>query len=106
MGNFRPYDSRFIAGLAEFATAARARIRHKYQGDRAMKKLRMGFAGFYLLALLLSMTAYQAAAQDANFVGSWDMTVTSDGGQGGSGNRGGGGGAQTLTITKDGDKFQ
>jgi hypothetical protein len=109
MSNFRPYDSRFLAGLAEFATAARARIRHKYQGDRAMKKLRMGFAGFYLLALLLSMTAYQAAAQDANFVGSWDMTVTSGGrggGQGGGGNRGGGGGAQTLTITKDGDKFQ
>jgi hypothetical protein len=105
MGNFRPYDSRFIAGLAEFATAARARIRRKYQGDLAMKKLRMGFAGCYLVALLLAMTAYQAAAQDANFVGTWDMTVTG-GGQGGGGNRGGGGGAQTLTITKDGDKFK
>ena len=74
-----------------------------------MKKLRMGFAGFYLVALLLSMTAYQAAAQDANFVGTWNMTVTGGGrggGQGGGGNRGGGGGAQTLTITKDGDKFK
>jgi hypothetical protein len=75
-----------------------------------MKKLRMGFAGFYLVALLLSLTAYQAAAQDAHFVGTWDMTVTGGGrgaGQGGGGNRGGGGGgAQTLTITKDGDKFQ
>jgi hypothetical protein len=111
MGNFRPYDSRFIAGLAEFATAARARMRHKYQGDRAMKKLWLGFAGFYLVVLLLSMTAYQAAAQDANFVGTWDMTVTvggRGGGQGGGqgGNRGGGGGAQSLTITKDGDKFK
>jgi hypothetical protein len=75
-----------------------------------MKKLRMGFAGFYLVALLLSMTAYQAAAQDANFVGTWDMSVTGGGrgaGQGGGGNHGGGGGgAQTLTITKDGGKFQ
>src|ERR1700683_2985316 len=109
MSKFRPYDSRFIAGLAEFATAARARIRHKYQGDRAMKTLRMGFAGFYLVALLLSMTAYQAVAQGANFVGSWDMTVTGGGrggGQGGGGNRAGGGGAQTLIITKDGDKFK
>jgi hypothetical protein len=110
MSHFRPYDSRFFAGLAEFATAARARIRHTYQGDRAMKKLRVGFAGFYLVALLLSMTAYQAAAQDANFVGTWDMSVTGGGrgaGQGGGGNHGGGGGgAQTLTITKDGEKFQ
>jgi hypothetical protein len=78
-----------------------------------MKKLRLGFAGFYLVALLLSMTAFQAAAQDANFVGTWDMTVTGGGrgggqggGQGGGGNRGGGGGAQSLTITKDGDKFK
>src|SRR5580658_8074479 len=78
-----------------------------------MKKVRIGFAGFYLVALLLSMTAYQAAAQDANFVGTWDMTVTGGGrgggqggGQGGGGNRGGGGGAQSLTITKDGDKFK
>jgi hypothetical protein len=110
MSHFRPYDSRFFAGLAEFATAARARIRHTYQGDRAMKKLRVGFAGLYLVALLLSMTAYQAAAQDANFVGTWDMSVTGGGrgaGQGGGGNHGGGGGgAQTLTITRDGDKFQ
>ena len=43
-----------------------------------MTKLRLGFAVFYLVALLLSMTAFQAAAQDANFVGSWDMTVTGD----------------------------
>lgn len=74
-----------------------------------MKKLWLGFAGFYLVVLLLSMTAYQAAAQDANFVGTWDMTVTGGargGGQGDGqgGNRGGG--AQSLTITKDGDKFK
>jgi hypothetical protein len=73
-----------------------------------MKKLRLGFAGFYLVALLLSMTAFQAAAQDANFVGTWEMTITGGGrggGQGGGGNHGGGG-AQSLTITKDGDKFK
>jgi hypothetical protein len=85
-----------------------------------MKKRRLGFAGFYVIALLLSLTVFQAAAQDANFVGTWDMTVTGagrGGGQGGGqadgqsggqggGHRGGGGGAQSLTITKDGDKFK
>jgi hypothetical protein len=80
-----------------------------------MKKVRLGFAVFYLVALLLSLTAFQAAAQDANFVGSWDMTVTGggrgggqgdgqSGGQAGGGHRGGG--PQSLTITKDGDKFK
>jgi hypothetical protein len=81
-----------------------------------MKKLRLGFAGFYVIVLLLSLTVFQAAAQDANFVGTWDMTVTGggrgggqgggqDNGQAGGGHRGGGG-AQSLTITKDGDKFK
>ena len=80
-----------------------------------MEKVRLGFAVFYLVALLLSLTAFQAAAQDANFVGSWDMTVTGggrgggqgdgqSGGQAGGGHRGGG--PQSLTITKDGDKFK
>jgi hypothetical protein len=84
-----------------------------------MKKLRLGFAALYLVALLLSLTAFQAAAQDANFVGSWDMTVTGGGrgggqgggqgdgqggGQAGGGHRGGG--PQSLAITKDGDKFK
>ena len=80
-----------------------------------MKKLRLGFAAIYLVALLLSLTAFQAAAQDANFVGSWDMTVTGggrgggqgdgqSGGQVGGGHRGGG--PQSLTITKNGDKFK
>ena len=90
-----------------------------------MKKLRLSFAVFYLVALLLSLTAFQAAAQDANFVGNWDMTITgggrgggqgggqSDGqsggqgdGQAGGGHRGGRGGAQSITIAKDGDKFK
>ena len=90
-----------------------------------MKKPRLSFAVFYLVALLLSLTAFQAAAQDANFVGNWDMTVTgggrgggqgggqSDGqsggqgdGQAGGGHRGGRGGAQSITIAKDGDKFK
>ena len=90
-----------------------------------MKKLRLSFAVFYLVALLLSLTAFQAAAQDANFVGNWDMTITgggrgggqgggqSDGqsggqgdGQAGGGHRGGRGGAQSITIAKNGDKFK
>jgi hypothetical protein len=82
-----------------------------------MKKLRLGFTVVYLVALLLSLTASQAAAQDANFVGTWDMTVTGGGrggGQGGSqgGDQGSGashgsrGGPQSLIIAKDGDKFK
>lgn len=84
-----------------------------------MEKLRLGFAAVYLVALLLSLTVFQAAAQDANFVGSWDMTVTGGGrgGQGGGqgdgqnggqagGGHHGGGGPQSLTIAKDGDKFK
>ena len=91
-----------------------------------MKKFRLGFAVFYLIALLLSLAAFQARAQDANFVGTWDMTVAGGGrgggqgggqnggqsgdqgdGQAGGGHRGGrGGGPQSLTIAKDGDKFK
>jgi hypothetical protein len=82
-----------------------------------MHKFRLGFAGFYVLALLLlSVSVLRAAPQEASFVGSWEMTVTGggqgggqDGGQGqggGGGHRGGGGGAQSLTITQDGDKFK
>src|SRR5271156_5304811 len=80
-----------------------------------MQKFRLGFAGFYVFALLLlSVTVLRAAQKDASFVGSWELTVTGggpgggqDGDQaGGGGNRGGGGGAQSLTITQDGDKFK
>jgi hypothetical protein len=87
-----------------------------------MKKFCSGFTAFYLIALLLSLTAFRAAAQNANFVGTWDMTVTGGGqgggqadgqsgdqgnGQAGGGHHGGrGGGPQSLTITKDGDKFK
>jgi hypothetical protein len=78
-----------------------------------MQKFRLGFVALYVLALLLSVTAVQAAPQDANFVGSWEVTMAAGGrggggGQGGGGgNRGGGGGgAQSLTITQDGDKFR
>lgn len=81
-----------------------------------MKKLRLGFAAVYLVALLLSLAVFQAAAQEANFVGTWDMTVTGGGrgggqaggqgdGQAGGGHHGGRG-PQSLTITKDGDKFK
>ena len=78
-----------------------------------MKKLRLGFAGCCLMALLFSMAAFQTKAQDTNFVGTWDMAMTGGGGGGGQGNgpgggegRGGGGGAQSLTIAKDGEKFR
>ena len=81
-----------------------------------MKKLRLGFAALCLVALLLSLAVFQAAAQEANFVGTWDMTVTGGGrgggqaggqgdGQAGGGHHGGRG-PQSLTITKDGDKFK
>jgi hypothetical protein len=80
-----------------------------------MQKFRVGFAGFYVFALLLlTVTVLKAAPQDASFVGSWEMTVTGggqgggqDGDQGGGGgNRGGRSGAQSLAITQDGDKFK
>lgn len=110
VGNHSSYERRLVADYANLLLAVRARSRRKLQGDHAMKKLRLGFAVVYLVALLLSLTAFQAAAQDANFVGTWDMTVTGGGqggGQGGGGHRGGGGGGpQSLTITKDGDNFK
>jgi hypothetical protein len=71
-----------------------------------MQKFRLGFVVVCVFALLLPATAVQAVRQDANanFVGTWEMTMTG-GGQGGrGGNRGGG--AQSLTITQDGDKFK
>jgi len=74
-----------------------------------MKKLGMGFAAFYIVALVLALTALQARAQDqaANFVGTWTMTMTGGGGQGGGGHRGGGeAAAQSLVIAKDGDTFK
>jgi hypothetical protein len=73
-----------------------------------MQKFRVGFAVLCVFALLLSVTAVQAARQDANadFVGTWEMTMTGGGQDGGGGNRRGGGGAQSLTITQDGDKFK
>ena len=79
-----------------------------------MQKFRRGLAGLGIFALLLSVTGGVVAAEDANFVGSWDVTMTGGGGgqgQGGGGGgyrRGGGGGrgAQSLTITQDGDKYK
>ena len=73
-------------------------------------RLRLGSAGCCMIALLLSMAAFQVKAQDANFVGTWDMTMTGGGdGQGsgqGGGERGGGAGAQSLMIAKDGEKLK
>jgi len=77
-----------------------------------MRKFRLGFAGLYIFALLLLAIVVQAAPQDTNFVGSWDMTMAAGGpggrgGQGGEGgHRGGGGGAQSLTIAQDGGKYK
>jgi hypothetical protein len=118
VGNHSSYERRLVTDHANLPSTVRARSRRKLQGDHAMKKLRLGFAVVYLVALLLSLTAFQAAAQDANFVGTWDMTVAGGGqgggqsggqgdGQAGGGHRGGrGGGPQSLTIAKDGDKFK
>ena len=69
-----------------------------------MQKAKFVFAGICLFALLLSIAAVPASAQNApNFAGTWDMTMEAmQGGPGG--NRGGG--AQSLVITKDGDKYK
>jgi hypothetical protein len=87
-----------------------------------MKKLRLGFAVCCAIALVISMAALPAPAQEAaNFVGTWDMTMSAGGGgqgggpgggsgqgEGGAQGRGGqrgGGGPQSLTIAKDGEKY-
>jgi hypothetical protein len=71
-----------------------------------VRKITLIFSSLGILALFLSATAIPAAAQGANFVGTWQMKMEAgrNGGQGG--NRRGGGGAQSLTISQDGDKFK
>jgi hypothetical protein len=86
-----------------------------------MKRMQWGLAGLSTMALLLAMIAPRAAAQEANFVGTWDMTMSGGGGRGGQGGQGGGGGqeggqargggehggwAQSLVIAKDGETFK
>jgi hypothetical protein len=86
-----------------------------------MRRMRWGLTGLSAIALLLAMIAPRAAAQEANFVGTWDMTMSGGGGRGGQGGQGGGGGqeggqarggsehggwAQSLVIAKDGETFK
>lgn len=70
-----------------------------------MQKVKWILGGICTFALLLSLAAIPANAQNApNFVGTWDMTMAAP--EGGGGNRGGGGGAQSLVIAQDGDKYK
>ena len=70
-----------------------------------MQKPKWVLGGICIFALLLSLAAIPANAQNApNFVGAWDMTMAAP--EGGGGNRGGGGGAQSLVIAQDGDKYK
>lgn len=74
-----------------------------------MQKAKWIVGGICIFALLLSLAAIPANAQNApNFVGTWEMTMAAmqGGGGNGGGNRGGGGGAQSLVITQDGDKYK
>ncbi|MGA7222619.1 MAG: hypothetical protein WA673_17820 [Candidatus Acidiferrales bacterium] len=86
-----------------------------------MKRMRWGLVALSAIALLLAMIAPRAAVQEANFVGTWDMTMSGGGGRGGQGGQGGGGGqeggqargggehggwAQSLVIAKDGETFK
>jgi hypothetical protein len=71
-----------------------------------MLKSKPRFAGLCGFALLLLVAAVQARPQEANFVGTWEVTMTGGYQGGGGGNGGGRGGAQSLTITQDGDKFK
>lgn len=70
-----------------------------------MHKMKWTLGGFCVLALLLSLVAIPANAQNApNFVGTWDMTMAAP--QGGGGNGGGNGTAQSLVIMQDGGKYK
>ncbi len=73
-----------------------------------MQKTKWILGGICIFALLLSLAAIPAKAQNApNFVGTWDMTMAApQNGGGGGGGRGGNGGAQSLVITQDGDKYK
>lgn len=82
-----------------------------------MQKFRLVLAGLCVLAMLLSVTVVQAAPQNANFAGTWELTMTG-GRQGGGGEQGGGEaqgeggghrggrGPQSLTITQNSDKLK
>src|ERR1700723_3613786 len=86
------------------------------------RKIRFGLGSVCATFVLLSVLALQVASQEAtNFVGSWQMTMLSDGqgGQGGGqgdgqpGDQGEGGhrggptrGPQMLVIAKDGDQYK
>jgi hypothetical protein len=83
------------------------------EGDFTMQKTKWILGGICIFALLASLAAIPANAQNApNFAGTWQMTMAApqggggNGGGGGGGNRGGGGGAQSLVITQDGDKYK
>ena len=74
-----------------------------------MQKAKWMLGGICMFALLLSLAATPANAQNGpNFAGTWNMTMAAP--QGGGGNGGGGsgrgGGAQSLVITQDGDKYK
>jgi hypothetical protein len=77
-----------------------------------MQKSRLELIALSVFMLLLSVTAIQAAPQNANFVGTWTMAMGSggQGGEGGAANQGAGGehhgGPQSLTITQNGDKLK
>jgi hypothetical protein len=89
------------------------------KGELAMQKSRFSLSIYvFAIILFMSVAIAHAAPQEANFVGTWNLTVTGGHGGGhqggdqgeaqgeGGGHRGGGGGAQTITITKDGDTFK
>jgi hypothetical protein len=70
-----------------------------------MQKTKWILAGICMFALLLSLAATRANAQNGpNFAGNWDMTMAAP--EGGGGNGGGGGAAQSLVIAQDGGKYK
>jgi hypothetical protein len=70
-----------------------------------MQKTKWILGGICMFALLLSLAATRANAQNGpNFAGNWDMTMAAP--EGGGGNGGGGGAAQSLVIAQDGDKYK
>lgn len=69
-----------------------------------MTKLRLSLIGLFVFAFIASARPAPAAPQDANFAGTWQLSITGGGGKQQGGNQAAR--VQSITITQDGDKYK